>query len=220
MEMNMPMQPVGTGFPMGGFGGFGGNGSEWFIFLIFIMLFGYGGNGFGGNGRFTGGEIFGDQFVLQDLKNNQRAIDSNVRDIDMGLCNLRYDSALQGSQTRDTIMTSAFGLERQLSNLGMDLSNYNCQTNRNIDNVKYDMARGFCDVVNSAEMNTRDIITNQNSNTQRIIDMMTQNEIAKLRDEKLALQGELSQARQTSTIINTLRPTPIPSYVVPTPAVV
>lgn len=45
---------------------------------------------------------------------------------------------------------------------------------------------------------------------------MTQGEIAKLRDEKLALQGQLSQISQTSTIIDALKPkAPVPAYLVP-----
>ena len=126
MEMmsTMPMAPAGYG----NFGGLGA-GNDWFAFLIIAMLFGWGGNGFGFGGRgmspastFNSGELVADQFALQDIKNNQRHIDSGIRGLERGLCTVGYDVASQASQTRESIGQTAFGLERGLWNLSSELS--------------------------------------------------------------------------------------------------
>lgn len=222
MEMTMPMAPATYGFA--GNGGMFGGGDSWFAFLIFALIFGWGGNGggFGGRGGYNSGfqtgEALASQFDLQDIKNSQRYIDSGIRGLERGLCSSGYDNALQASQTRDVITNSAFGLERGLSNLSTQLADCCCNNQRAIESVKYEMSKGFCDVVTNANLNTRDLLNNQDRNTQRIIDMMTQNELAKLRDEKLALQGQLSQVTQTSTIIDALKPkTAVPAYLVQNP---
>lgn len=196
----MPVMPYGMGNNSGDGFGFG-NGGGWIVFLIIAMMFGWGGNGFGGRGmnNFTGGEVFGDQFALQDLKNGQRQIDSGIRGIERG------------------ISDSTFGLKDSISNLGTQLSSCCCETNRNIDSVRYDMAKGFCDVINANAMNTRDILESNCQNTQRILDAMNQNTIQDLRDKNNSLTLQLSQQAQTSAIIGAVRPTPIPAYPVCSP---
>lgn len=66
-------------------------------------------------------------------------------------------------------------------------------------------------------MNTRDLIAAGNANTQRIVDMMTQTEIQNLRDDRTALQLQLSQQAQSANLISQLKPCPQPSYIVPSP---
>lgn len=78
----------------------------------------------------------------------------------------------------------------------------------------------------------RDIITNQTSNTQRILDKLCEQEIENLRERNLSLQNQVnmqnlaaSQAAQTAQliadntaqtqyIVNRVAPYPIPAYTV------
>lgn len=90
-------------------------------------------------------------------------------------------------------------------------------TNRNIDALRYDMSKGFCDVVNSANLNTRDILESQNANTQRIIDYINCNEKQALRDRIQTLETSGIIQSQTKNLIDTLRPCPIPAYPVCNP---
>ena len=90
-------------------------------------------------------------------------------------------------------------------------------TNRNIDSVKFDMAKGFCDVVTAGNLNTRDILESQNANTQRILDYINCNEKQALRDRIQTLETSGIVQAQTKNLIETLRPCPIPSYVVCNP---
>lgn len=221
MEMTMPMTPANYG----GNGGMFNGGNDWLAFLMFALIFGWGGNGFGGFGgrgsvpaAFNSGELLSDQFALQDIKGNQRHLDAGIRGLERGLCDSGYMMAQQNSQTRDMLSNATFGLERSINNLSAELASCCCNTQRAVDSVKYENAKNTCDIITTNNMNTRDLLVNQDKNTQRIIDLMTQSEISKLRDEKLALQGQLSQLSQTSTIIDALKPkAPIPSYIVPNP---
>lgn len=61
-------------------------------------------------------------------------------------------------------------------------------------------------------MNTRDLIAAGNANTQRIVDLITQNEIQTLRDSLNTANLQLSQQAQSASLINQLRPCPIPAY--------
>lgn len=74
IQPTMPVTP--TGVNNGGWGGFGGDG--WWIILFFIVLFGWGGNGFGGSrGGVTDGYI-----LTSDFANVERKLDG----VNNGLC--------------------------------------------------------------------------------------------------------------------------------------
>ena len=196
----MPMIPGVSGGNDMGFGG----GSGWIVFLIIAMMFGWGRNGMGaGAGGFTGGEVFSDQFALQDIKNGIRANGN-------GICDATYNMAQQNSQTREIVNLGFRDLSSQMSDCC-------CTTNRNIDAVRYENAKNTCDIITAGNMNTRDLITAGTANTQRIVDMMTQNELQRLREQNNALTLQVSQAAQSDAIINALRPVPTPAYPVCSP---
>lgn len=207
----MPVMPYGNvnndGF---GFGAGGG----WIVFLIIAMMFGWGRNGFGGFGNgaggFVAGETLADQFALNDLKSGQRHIDNGIRGLERGICDSTYAMAQQGSQTREML---GFGLR----DLQSEISDCCCNTNRNIDSVKYEMSKGFCDAITAGNLNTRDIIASQERGTQRIIDMMIANQIQDLRDKNQALTLSAALQQQTTNITNITNPRVIPSYPVCSP---
>lgn len=63
-----------------------------------------------------------------------------------------------------------------------------CQTQRAIDSVKYDMSKGFCDVITAGNLNTRDILENQTAGVQRILDYLCANEKEELRSRIATLE--------------------------------
>jgi hypothetical protein len=67
------------------------------------------------------------------------------------------------------------------------------------------------------ERQTCDLITNQNANTQRILDYLFNEKISGLQAENVALKGQISNYAQTNAIVSALKPTPVPSYNVPNP---
>lgn len=181
--------------------GFSEGGWIWLIFLF--ALLGWGGNGFGGG--FGGGAAgvsalngISNDFIYSNLTNQLgRLSDQNTfisNSIQQGICNLGYESL------------SSF------KDLSAQMSSCCCETNRNIDTVRYENAKNACDIITNANMNTRDLIAAGNANTQRIVDLITQNEIQGLRDSLNTANLQLSQQAQSANLINQLRPSPIPAY--------
>jgi hypothetical protein len=131
----------------------------------------------------------------------------------------------------NTIQNGFFGVERGFCDIGRQISDCCCKTERAIDGVNFNMAKGFCDLGNTINSNTRDLLENQNTNTRAILDFLTQDKIATLTAENQALKFQASQAKQndfiaanqqaqTAELIRRLgADCPTPAYVVqpPTP---
>lgn len=192
--------------------GFGGGMGIW-AFLIFAIIFG-GRDGFFGGGNNAGATSA--SLTRQDVNN---AVDNQTTALKLdsvtaGICDSTF--ALSNNMTNgfnnlnNNITNGLFGIQK-------DIASCCCETNRNIDTVKFQLEKGFCDVVTNANSNTRDLIINQTANTQRIVDLINNQELQKLRDEKAILQNQVTQEAQTANLIANLRPNPIPSYPVPNP---
>lgn len=177
-----------------GNGGFGDFGGIWGILALLLILGGIGGFGGRGGGILSGGSGGGDGvsagFAWQ-------GIDNGIRGIQQGICDSTY--ALNNS-----IMSGFHGVDNAICNLGYNIQNgFNtlgyqqkdccCETQRLIE-------RGFCDLGQSINMQTRDIIDNQNANYRGIMDFMVQSKIDKLQSENDALRLRASQADQNAVI--------------------
>lgn len=197
--------------------GFGGGWWAW-ILIIFVMMGGWGGNW--NNRGNMGAEIFAngsmtrdqiaDQFSMQDIKDG-------IRGVQNGLCD--------GFYAQNTTMLNGFnGVQRDLMQTGYQLGNQLsenrfaqqqccCETNRNIDAVRYENARNTCDIVNAVK-----------EDGEKTRAVLIANQIQDLRD-KLAdrdrdLQTanfQLSQQAQNAALIGTLRPYPQPAYITSSP---
>lgn len=172
-----------------------GDGGSWWIivFLIFAFL-GWGRNGFNGNGN-DGNSAANwspcctpaTQQSLSDAMNFSQ-LDNAARGIQNGICDGFYS------------------MNSSIANLGYQLLECCCETQRSIDGVNYNMAKNTCDIINA-----------NNANTQRIIDTLTQNEITALRTELQSAQLALQNNAQTQTLVNQLKPVPIPAYLTCSP---
>lgn len=173
------------------------------LFLFFIMgARGGWGNLFGGdpataNGMLTRAELM-DGF-------NYNQIENGIRGLEKGLCD--------GFYAQNTTMLQGFnGVTRAIDQARFDSQACCCETNRNIDGLRYEGAKNTCDIINAATLNTRDIIDSQNAGFQRILDFMTTDKIESLRSELQSAQLALQNNAQTQTLISTLRPCPVPAY--------
>ena len=139
-------------------------------------------------------------------------------------------STMGSSVTNSNTITNGFhGVDRGLCDIGHQISDCCCTTQRNIDSVRYDMATGFCNLSNTIQNTTRDIIDNQNANYRGILDFLTNDKIESLRSENQTLKFAASQSAQnafitanqeaqTAELIRRLgRDCPVPAYVVPNP---
>lgn len=170
-----------------------GFGSNWFLWIIALaIIFGGNGFGFGGNrGAMPAVEgIATRDAVATGFQYNQ--LDNGIRALQTGLCDGFY---AVNSAVKDCC----------------------CTTNRNIDSVKYEMAKGFGDVITANNLNTRDILESQNAGVQKILDYLCANEKQALRDRIQTLETSGIVQAQTQNLVSALRPCPAPAYLVANP---
>lgn len=185
----------------------GGSGTwVWVFFLFFLLAWGGGGFGFGNNaaaqGALTRAELYDGL--------NYSQLDNAVRGIQNGLCDGFYaqnTAMLQGMNGIQNQLCQGFnGVNSNIAESRFATQQCCCETNRNIDAVRYENARNTCDIVNAIKAD---------GDATRAL--MTQNTIQELRDNLQAAQLQLGNISQTQTIINAVRPFPIPSYVTCSP---
>ena len=136
--------------------GFGGG--AWWIIILFLFMFGMGGfGGFGGqNGALTRAEM-------------QQGFDT--AEVTRKLDGLSYGLS-DGFYAQNTTMLNGFaGVTAAVENARFAAQQCCCETNRNIDSVRYD-----------AQKNTCDITTAIHAEGEATRNMMQQNEIQQLRD--------------------------------------
>ena len=181
--------------------GYGGQGSWFWIVVLFLFMFGFGRNGWGNdvnNGALTRAE-------MTDGFNNQSVL-NKLNGIENGLCQGFYaqnNTALQGFSTMgNQIMQNQFAMKECC-----------CETNRNIDAVRYENSKNTCEITTA--------IHNEGEQTRALIQANT---IQNLRDRLEAKNQELqtanfqlSQQAQNATLINELRPCAKPAYITCSP---
>lgn len=181
--------------------GYGGQGSWFWIVVLFLFMFGFGRNGWGNdanNGALTRAE-------MTDGFNNQSIL-NKLNGIENGLCQGFYaqnNTAMQGFSTiGNQIMQNQFAMKECC-----------CETNRNIDAVRYENSKNTCEITTA--------IHNEGEQTRALIQANT---IQNLRDRLEAKSQELqtanfqlSQQAQNATLINELRPCAKPAYITCSP---
>lgn len=194
-------------------GGWGGFGEGLWAVIILAILFGRGGLGGFGGGNFDGTcatqsdvrSAVDQQTLISKLDQQtygladtftalNNTLNNNFRGIDNALCTLGY-------QTQTGFNT-----------LGAQMASCCCDIERGIDGVNYNMAKGFCDLGNIINNQTRDIIDNQNANYRGIMDFMVNSKIEALTNENNALRLSASQAKQNQYLIDQLKPCPVPAF--------
>jgi hypothetical protein len=228
---------LATGYIMGrdstnnGYGNsmFGGDWSWW---IIILLIFGWGGNGFGfggnaGNnmnyelGRLaTTNDVasgFSTSAIMSDLNDTQLAIQQGFSGVQNTLCQgfagvnqsvergfstLGYNMATGFHGVDNAICTLGYQQAQGFNTLGHQISDCCCTTQRSIDSVKYENAKNTCDIINAG-----------NANTRQILDFLTGEKISALQAENAGLKAQISNDRQSAYLINELKPCPIPAYI-------
>ena len=192
-------------------GGFWGNGDSfggiWGLLAIAIIFGGgFGGFGWGGNNQATAnvGESLHSALDTMQIVNKLDGITTDL--------NTDFGNVI------NAITTNGYENRLAMNDLGYQLQNCCCEGRATMNQVGSALSSQLADL--KYTIATEECATRQASadNTQRIIDFMTQDKLASLQAENVALRGELSQASQTATIVNSLRtPNPIPAYIVSNP---
>ena len=226
----MPVSPMNYG----GNGGFlGGDGAWW---LIVLLLIGWGGNGFG-NGFGGGGAVnvgndvqrgFDQSAVMNGLTGINSAITAGFASAEAA------DSARQMANLQQTFATQT-AITGGINTLASQLANCCCENRLATANLNATILAENCADRAAVSDALKDVVVNQNANTQRILDMMCQDKID-AKNEKIAdLQNQLTMANlaasqnaqtaqimadnaaQTAALEHYLNPTPIPAYMVQNP---
>ena len=209
----MPVAPAGNG----GFG-FGNGDLSW---LILLLLCGWGGGfGFGGMGGaaamgaadgfglypwLNNSQNINDGFRDQYLNDNITSIRDGIGDISTQLCggfagvnaavsNGFAQSEIAANSRQMADMNQRFGIQTSM------LQGFN-GTGTQIADLKYALAQEACATRNASAMNTRDIIDNDNRNSQAILDKLcaieldtVKSQLAAAQRENVGLQNQLNMA--------------------------
>ena len=172
-----------------------GNDAWW---IIILLLFGYGRNGFGGFGGGQGGYGMpcGVPATQADLAAgyNKSAVLTGINGIDSALC-----QGFNGINT--AILQSGYNTQTSINGLSHQLADCCCATQRAIDGVKYENATNTCAIQNTIQNTTRDILENANTNSRAILDALNANYIRTLESENNSLKLSASQANQNAVLM-------------------
>lgn len=210
--------------------GMWGSDGIWAILLLALLGFGRGYGGYG-NGNFGGGQVYGDTLGWQlgklattnDVASgfSTSEIMSDLNDIILGqsqgfagvqqtLCqgfSGINTALLQGFHGVDNaICTLGYQNQQGFNQLGHQISDCCCATQRAIDGLNYNMAT-----------NTSAIVQAINSGNQKVIDYMQNEKIETLNRKLATAENALNQCQNNAYLINQIKPCPVPSYNVPNP---
>lgn len=179
-----------------------GDGGGWWAWIILFALFGWGGNGFGAGGQNgVGAEV-------------QRGFDTSaiigkLDGVNNGLCDGFY--ALS-----NTVQQGNFGLQTAVMQgnnaLQAQLADCCCTTQRSIDQVRFDMAQDTCAVTTAVNQGFAQLDRTINDKFCELEMRQMQQTIDEQQSLIQSLNLAQSQANQTQTLINQLRPCPTPAY--------
>lgn len=197
----------------------GNNNEAWtnnpFIYLVWLALLGNGGI-FGGRGYSYGDPAVQGALTRSDLFEgfNNQDVNSQLRGITNGLCDGFYavnNSLKDGFYGNQAAVKDGFYATREgITSLGYAMKDCCCETNRNIDNVRYDASKNTCDITTAIHAEgeaTRALI---NANTMQAL----RDKLEDKDRELMTANFQLSQFAQNQYLINEIRPCAKPAYLV------
>ena len=223
-------------FPMVYGGGYNNNSNGWgndgwWGIILLALLFGNRGFGWGGAGGGTGSEFVGYELgkaaTQADIANgfSTSEIMSDLNQIllsqSQGFASVQQTLCQGFNGVNTAILQSANATERGFATMGFNMANGFNSVNQAIGSCCCDIRSAIADLKYANEAQTCQLLTNQNAQTQRIVDYLTNEKIESLRAENVALKGQISNNAQsryiTDTVIERLSPCPKPAYFVPNP---
>lgn len=198
-------------------------GGEWFWIIIILFFFG---NGWDRN---SGLETDIDtRFIERDIFNTNQNVSNTA-------CQTQRDVLTSGCQTQRDVLENRYDLGTQVLENRFNCSQNTASTQKEILQNRYDNALQTNALQSQISTNALqsqmqlaqcccDLKAESLANTQKILDKMCETEINTLRDrladrdrDLQTAYNQISQVSQTNSIINQLRPYPIPAYVTASP---
>lgn len=172
------------------------------MWALAFMRFMGGGYGYGWDGGFPGGRNGAEiERAKADIIQNTQAINDaqtlsqQVRGITNGLSDLGY-------ALNNAIKDGNAGVAKAVTDVGAGMAMGFCNTNHNIDSLKYENAKNTADIINAGHCDTQRIMDGICSLKMDAKDAQIAHLTGELADAKL----NLSQAAQSAYIINKLTP--------------
>ena len=198
-----PTIPLSTG------SGFGfGNDGIWAL-LIFAMIFNNGFGGWGNNGfnNLATQDFVSSEFTQRDInsgfQNTNNLISGGFADLSTNLCNVRSDILTGNMGLQNSILSSSNAVSRDILSQTNEL-NTNLLTSALQNQAKMDEC--------CCNLRAQGI-----ENTQKILDVLNQNTIDDLRSQVNDLKNTITANGIGASIVNQVRPYPVPSYLVSSP---
>jgi uncharacterized protein YukE len=176
--------------------GFGGTWT-WVFFLFFLLawggggLFGGGGNGSATEGALTRAAMY-ESNNMQDMYNGLESLSNQINNFQTTSTNawgnIRYDNLKNMTDLSAQIAQNRYAADQCC-----------CETNRNIDALKFSMSKEYADGV------------------QKIADMINEDRIETLRSQLTDARNQITNLVQSNNIVNQVRPFPTPTYLVNSP---
>ena len=187
--------------------------------LLFILL-GWGGRGYGNQGGGSGGYVAGgnelypwlnqsnqvnDGFRDQMINSNIGAIQQGVNNLSTQLCNCCGDIQMALANGFAGVEQGATARQmanmQQMFNLQSQFADCCCENRLGLANLNATILQENCADRAAISDGVRDILTNQNANTQRILDQMCADKID-AKNEKIAdLERQLTMANLAASQI-------------------
>lgn len=215
--------------------GFFGGANGWWIILLFMFAFGGWGNGWGNNGNGITNDV-GYSFDVHNLDDGIRGLTASTANgfyntnnsmltgfanAQSQMCNTGFDIIQAVNQNTVAGMQNTNALQAQLAEHSAAEQLANCQAvnqlNSQFANLNYNLASQECDTRRAIQDVGRDIIDNANNNNREIMSFLVQSQMNALTAENQALKGQISQSEQNAYLINALRPSAEPAYIVANP---
>ena len=200
----VPTLPIGNN---GGF--FGGDNAIWAIVLLALLFNGNNGFGFVGNGwnNVATTDYVSSEFTQRDVTSGTQsvltALSNGFSDASTNLCNVRSDILTGNMGIQNAILSSSNNTQRdiltQTNELNTNLLTTALQAQAKMDDCCCSLkAQGI-------------------ENTQKILDVLSQNTIDDLRSQVNDLKNTITATGIGTSIVNQIRPYPVPSYLVSSP---
>lgn len=229
-SMMMPAMP----FVMNGNGNNCNDGMNggWWAWILFAMLFGWGGNGNWGWGN-NGGATANVDASLQRGFDTQSIL-SKLDGISNGLCSLGYDQLAQINGVNNNIFQTGAGLQQSIMQAQIaDMQSFNalsrqvsdccCKNENMISQLKYDMATSDCSIKTLISQVAQQLQWGQQTGLRDLMDLIN-NKFCQLemsqKDTLIAdLRSQLNNCGRDNALqslyqqlINALQPTAVPAY--------
>lgn len=164
----------------------------WGIIMLLIIAGLFSGNGFGwGNrGNLANDTLLGDEFIKRDLFNVNQNVSNTACQTQKEVLENRFNCSQNACNTQKEILESRYTTQLGFQNAQANLSNCCCDLKT---------------IIHAEGEATRSMLQND--------------KIEQLRDQVYASNLALNNANLANTVINSVRPFPIPSYTVTSPYV-